>query len=265
MKKWLVVLMAVCLIAPAFSAEQAEKEGKKEKGHPDSSAWQELFKPDLSNAIDSKKVWSCADGVFTASEDQALWSDKDYENFAIDLEFKTAEGTNSGVIVYCSNMDNWIPNSVEIQIADDFAKQWAESPKTWQCAAVFGHLAPEKSLVKKPGEWNRMTIRCKGQKISVMLNGETVTKMDMKKWTSAKTNPDGSPIPEWLSTPFAELPTKGRIGLQGKHAGAPIFFRNIKIKELKDEPKDESKDEKKAEKKAEKAEKKKEEKPAEKK
>ena len=30
----------------------------------------------------------------------------------------------------------------------------------------------------------------------------------------------------------AELAPKGYIGLQGKHAGAPIFFRNIKIKSL---------------------------------
>lgn len=28
------------------------------------------------------------------------------------------------------------------------------------------------------------------------------------------------------------LPPKGKIGFQGKHAGAPIWFRNIKIKEL---------------------------------
>ena len=41
----------------------------------------------------------------------------------------------------------------------------------------------------------------------------------VRKWTSAKTNPDGSDIPRWLSRPVAELPTHGRIGLQGKHAG----------------------------------------------
>jgi len=57
--------------------------------------------------------------------------------------------------------------------------------------------------------------------------------MDMGQWTSAKTNPDGSEIPAWLSRPFAELATKGRIGFQGKHAGASIFFRNIKIQEMK--------------------------------
>ena len=48
----------------------------------------------------------------------------------------------------------------------------------------------------------------------------------------AKTNPDGSKIPPWLSTPFAKLATKGRIGFQGKHGGVPIYFRNIRIMEL---------------------------------
>ena len=105
-------------------------------------------------------------------------------------------------------------------------------PKTWQCAAIFGHLAAKKSAVKKPGEWNRMTITCKGPVIEVMLNGEAVTKMDMKKWTSAKKNPDGSEIPPWLSKPKAELATRGHVGLQGKHGGVPIYFRNLKIKKL---------------------------------
>jgi hypothetical protein len=66
----------------------------------------------------------------------------------------------------------------------------------------------------------------------VVLNGEQVTEMDMRKWTSAKRNPDGSEIPEWLSKPLARLPTKGHIGLQGKHGGVPIHFRNLKVKSL---------------------------------
>ncbi|MGC9326215.1 MAG: 3-keto-disaccharide hydrolase [Candidatus Hinthialibacter sp.] len=213
-------------------ASSQERE-RRPQGHPDSSEWQDLFKADLSNAIFPEGVWTFEDGILTASEDQCIWTEKDYENFILDLEFKTAEGANSGVIVYCSDMKNWIPNSVEIQIADDFSEKWSSQPKTWQCAAIFGHLAAEKSVVKKPGEWNRMTIRCRGQRISIMLNNEVVTRMDMSKWTSAKTNPDGSEIPSWLSTPFAELPTKGRIGLQGKHAGAPIYFRNMKVREMR--------------------------------
>ncbi len=42
-------------------------------------------------------------------------------------------------------------------------------------------------------------------------------------------------IPEWLldpNRPVADMPTSGQIGLQGKHGGAPIFFRHIKFKAL---------------------------------
>lgn len=195
--------------------------------------WQPLFAADLSNAAYPKGVWTFEKGVLTASEDRAIWSDKQYENFMLDLEFKTAPGTNSGVIVYCTDTANWIPNSVEIQIADDYSEEWSKAPKTWQCGAIFGHLAAAKQkVVKKPGEWNHYTLTCKGQQLTVELNGQKVTEMDMRKWTSAKQNPDGSEIPSWLNRPFAELETKGYIGLQGKHAGAPIWFRNVKIKQL---------------------------------
>jgi hypothetical protein len=197
-----------------------------------SSGFKSLFADNLSDADYPNGVWSIEDGVITATEDQCIWTKRDYDNFILELEFKTAEGTNSGVIVYCSDTENWIPNSVEIQIADDYAKQWAQADKTWQCAAIFGHLAAKESRVKKPGEWNMMRVTCKDQQINVELNGKLVTKMDMSLWTSGTKNPDGTEIPSWLSTPFAQLATKGKIGFQGKHAGAPIWFRNIKIKEL---------------------------------
>lgn len=203
------------------------------KAQKATEGWQPLFAKDLSNADFPKGVWSITeDGVLTATEDQCIWTKKEYTNFILDLEFKTADGTNSGVIVYCSDTKNWIPNSVEIQIADDFSKEWSKADKTWQCAAIFGHLAAAESRVKQPGEWNTMRIACKGKLIHVILNGSLVTEMDMSLWISATKNPDGSDIPSWLSTPFADLPTTGKIGLQGKHAGAPIWFRNLKIKEL---------------------------------
>ncbi|MBL7133831.1 MAG: DUF1080 domain-containing protein [Phycisphaerae bacterium] len=219
--------------ALAAQAQPAAAKDIPPKTHPDVSKWEDLLKADLSNATYPKGVWSFEKGILTATKDINLWTKKQYDNFIVDVEFKTAPGTNSGVIVYCSNTKKWIPNSVEVQIADDFSPKWAKADKTWQCAAIFGHLAATERMVKKPGEWNRFTITCVDHMIYVMLNGQTVTVMDMRKWTSAKKNPDGSRIPSWLGIPKAKLATKGHIGFQGKHGGVPIYFRNIKIKELK--------------------------------
>jgi hypothetical protein len=224
--------LASLIIGLGFFLAACAQETIPPQSHPDSASWPDLVASDLSNSTFPKGIWMFQDKVLTASEDQCLWTKKVYDNFILDLEFKTAKGSNSGVIIYCTDMNNWIPNSIEIQIADDHAPQWARSPKTWQCAAIFGRLGPKKSLVKKPGEWNRFTITCRDHMIWVRLNGEQVTEMDMRKWTSRTKNPDGSDIPPWLSKPAATLATKGHIGLQGKHAGAPIYFRNLKIKEI---------------------------------
>ena len=136
MKTRFVVLAISCILATVATAGETVPP----KTHPDSASWNNLVAADLSDAEFPQGVWSSQDGVLTATEDQCLWTKKSYDNFVLDLEFKTADGTNSGVIVHCSNMKDWIPNSVEIQIADDFSEKWGKSPKTWQCAAIFGRL-----------------------------------------------------------------------------------------------------------------------------
>ncbi len=223
MKRIITSLVAISLTL-GFAAAQ----------HPDSSGpeWKDLFKADLSDAEKPENVWTVKDGVITANEDQCMWAAGEHANFMLDLEFLNYPGTNSGVVIYCSDIKNWIPNAVEVQIADDFAEKWANAAKSWQCGAIFAHLAPNKSMVKKAGEWNRMTIEAKGQNLKVWVNGELVSEMDMSKWTSATKNPDGSEIPSWLPTPFAEIKPSGRIGFQGKHGDAPISFRNVRIKNL---------------------------------
>jgi hypothetical protein len=200
--------------------------------HPDTTGegWKDLFAADLSDAGFPAGVWTFEDGVLTASEDKNIWTKEKYQNFILDLEFKTGDETNSGVIVHCSDTEKWIPNSIEIQIADDFAPKWANSEKTMHCGAIFGRLAPTKSMVRKPGEWNRYTITCKDRMIEVVLNGERVAEMNMDLWTDPATNPDGSKIPRWLSKPAASMKAIGHIGLQGKHGKAPIWFRNLRIK-----------------------------------
>jgi len=191
-----------------------------------------LLGEDYWLAVFEEGSWEVEEDVLVAYEDKVLWAPGEYENFEMKFEFMNEAGTNSGIIVYCTDQENWIPNSVEIQIADDYGK-WEDQRKDFQCGAIFGHLpANEQKVVKVPGEWNQMEVTCKGQIIEVVLNGKKVTTMDMSEWTSGTTNPDGSEIPSWLPTPFAELPTKGSIGFQGKHGDSSIRFRNFRIKEL---------------------------------
>lgn len=223
MKHFLYTLAALCFlggISPLFGA--------------DKNGWKPLFGTGLSDANYNPDVWSEKDGVLSAVKDESIWTKTEYEYFELDLDFKTDNGTNSGVVVYCTDTNDWIPNSVEIQIADDYWEPWEKGKSFEKCGAIYGHLGPRKNkVVKKPGEWNHMRIRCDGQQIMVILNGKKITEMDMSKWTSGSVNPDGSEIPSWLPKPFSELPTKGYIGLQGKHGNALIWFRNVKIRSLK--------------------------------
>lgn len=198
-----------------------------------SHEWQPLFGDSLADASFDPAVWTLDKGVLTASEDRPIWSKTEYENFELDLEFKTDPGTNSGVLVYCTDTDDWIPHSVEIQIADDHSEKWSSAKLYEQCGAIYGHLAADRQqVVRKPGRWNHLRIRCRGKRIVVILNGKKVTDMNMALWTSGRQNPDGSDIPAWLPVPLAQLPTKGFIGLQGKHAEAGIGFRNLRIRAI---------------------------------
>ncbi len=226
-----IKLAALFLLMWNFNSAFAQGSGPV---NPDTkgAGWSDLFKSDLSNGVFPQGVWKDSAGVFTASKDEALWSEKAYDDFILDLEFMNADGTNSGVIVHASDLKNWIPHSIEIQIADDFSEEWSKALPSWQCGAIFGHQPASKHNVKKPGEWNHYTVTCKGKMIWVALNGEIVNTFNMAEYTSAKKNPDGTEVPSWLSNPPSTLALHGHIGFQGKHAGAPIFFRNIRIKPM---------------------------------
>lgn len=192
-----------------------------------------LFDKDLSNTVFPEGVWTRdAEGVITASKDKIIWTKEDYENFVLRLEFKNGEGTNSGVFLYASDTKAWVTDSIEVQIADDYAERWLKKPRSWQSGAFFGRQGAYQRAVKEPGEWNKMVIVASGPMVTVHLNGVRVNTFDLCEFTSAKTNPDGSSTPPWLSKAPASLPQKGKIGFQGKHGGAPIYFRNIEILEL---------------------------------
>ena len=218
------ILASIISIISACSSNEKSKCCKNE--------WQPLFESNLSNAVYDKDVWSMhSDGVLRSTKDNVIFTNTDYENFELELEFRIEKESNSGVIIYCTDVKKWIPNSIEIQIADSSSKRFGKP--YWNCGCIFGHVDSEFDTKLSFGQWHKMLIRADGQRIDVYLNGKHVSKMNMAEWKDNKFSPSGEKILPWLSkNKKCEMPTKGRIGLQGKHGGASTDFKNIKIRKI---------------------------------
>lgn len=201
--------------------------------HPGTMDWNDLFSPDLSNALFTEKSWSLINGILSPQSDTEIWTNIAFDNFILDLEFLVSDHANSGIFVYCSHIDDWAANSIEIQIGDDLLINDTIPPELGWCGAIFGHLAPTEKASKGPNNWNRITISCTGHLIYVLMNGRMIIELDKQIYTSNRSNPGGTEIPTNLTIPLAELPALGHIGFQGTKNASQVKYRNIKILELK--------------------------------
>lgn len=192
----------------------------------DSARWQKpqpLFAPDLANAEFKPGSWAWENGVLVAKGGGDLWTKENYGDFALSLEFRCAQDSNSGVFLRCANPAEWLQTSIEVQI-----RQGDEPDDKHLVGAIFDCLAPTRQIAIEPGEWYRFVIVAKGSKISVTLNGEQITDANLDHWTEAHKNPDGSP--NKFDTPYKNMARSGRIGLQ--YHGSPIEFRNLVVERL---------------------------------
>lgn len=173
--------------------------------------------------------WVIEDGVLARKGGADLWSIEEYGDFILDLEFKVAEGTNSGVCLRVKRDPEiqpwWRDGALEVQILDSASTL---QPSSQDCGAIYDLVAPSKNVMRKAGEWNRFTITAIGSRICVVLNGEKVIETDLDNWTEAHKNPDGTP--NKFAKPMKEMSRKGHIFLQ-EH-GDPVWFRKIWIKPL---------------------------------
>ncbi len=187
--------------------------------------WRDLLAEDLSNCLYKPGSWAMEDGVFTRKGGGNIWTKEEYGDFVLDLEFKVAKGSNSGVFFRGGDIDSreWWQSTIEVQIHDT-----TDGTKYGACGAIYDCLPPSKNVVRKTGEWNRMTITAQGSLIKVVMNGEQIIDMDLDLWTEAHKNPDGTP--NKFGTAYKDMPRVGKIGFQDH--GDPVWYRNIKIREL---------------------------------
>lgn len=173
---------------------------------------------------DKPGTWVVNEGVLSPSDKPGgyIWSKEAYGDLELTLEYKTSKECNSGVF-FRTDPKNAVQGGFEIQLASNDIYEGKHV-----VGALYDAQAPTEKAGKADGEWNVMKLRCKGPKITVVLNGKTVLEADIDQWTTANKNPDGSK--NKFKTALKDLPRSGHIGLQ--YHGHPVWFRNVKLKKL---------------------------------
>lgn len=196
------------------------------KAHPNTTGWEPLFAEDFSNAVTKAGDWVFERGVLVAKDHNTIWTKKSYGNFVLDLEFKVAKESNSGVFLRSGNIKN-VLSALEIQVHES-----QDGARYGMVGAIYNAQPPSKPMSKPVGEWNRFTITCRDSRVSLIFNGEEVWNVDLNDWKEPKKNPDGTP--NKFATALKDFSRVGPIGLQGLHgkAQAPVWYRNLRIREL---------------------------------
>ncbi len=218
MKKLLLSILAFTVVNCSLMAQTSLFDGKTTNG------WHSYLKT-------GPGAWSVVNGALQldpkAKDQGDLVTNKEYENYELSLEWKIAEGGNSGIIFGVhedKSFDQTYLTGIEMQVLDD-AKAEDRTKATHRAGALYDMRAPAHPA-KPAGEWNKVTIRKLKGHLTFWLNGEKVidTQIGSPEWQEMLNK---SKFKTWKG--FAAYP-KGHIALQDH--GAVVAFRDIKIKEL---------------------------------
>lgn len=221
MKK--LILSALALSAVSYTA-LAQKDVKLFDGKT-TTGWHTYNKTGAG-------AWSVVDGALQldpkSPEAADLLTDGEYENFELTIDWKIAEGGNSGIIFGVHedpSLNATYLTGVEMQVLDNVKAEDNKKP-SHLAGSLYDMKAAPATAAKPAGEWNKVKIRKQNGQLTFWLNGvETVNVLiGSPEWTEMLNN---SKFKTWEG--FAKYP-KGHIALQGH--GAVVAYKNIKIKQL---------------------------------
>ncbi len=150
-----------------------------------------------------------------------LFSEKEYSDFVLRLDFKLAPGANNGVGIRAplgGGQIGYIGN--EIQIIDDSSSKFDHLKVGQNCGSLYRVLPAKRGAVKPPGEWNSYEITAIGRHIKVLLNGKKVVDGNINDVRD----------PEILRRHPGMLRPSGHIVLLGHNS--EVQFRNIRLREM---------------------------------
>src|SRR5438132_11861079 len=144
--------------------------------------------------------------------DAYLWSKKQYKDVEAEFDYKVAKGGNSGFYFHVGDLKNPVSKGIEVQIYDSGSRRPGAKLTDHDSGGIIPGIPPTKNTAKKAGEWNKMLVTVKGNKVTVVLNGEVVNDVPLD------------------SKSIKDRPPTGYIGFQDH--GMPMWLRNIKVREL---------------------------------
>jgi HEAT repeat protein len=164
--------------------------------------------------------WGVDQGLLYTTGEGGGWLStvRQYDNFELDLDFRLAEGGNSGVFLRSPREGDPAYTGMEIQVLDDYAAEYA-SLHPWQyCGSIYGVQAPSLRASRKAHEWQHYRIVALGSHISITLNGQLIVDADLASQMDKESTHPGLKR------------RSGFIGLQS-HTRR-VEFRNITLKQL---------------------------------
>lgn len=182
-------------------------------------SWNDVSFPAQPNAL-----WNVSEGVLKGSVPRGTWlvSPREYTDFVLEFEFRLGERGQGGVGLRFPMRGDPAVEGLEVQMVDPRFYGTNYTGRPWEyTGALYKAVAPTTDAYK-PLEWNRYTIQCRGNQVTVTLNGKKVIDVDLSK-------PTEEAVP---GKPLAERPARGRIGFQEVSRGtAQVEIRNARIRE----------------------------------
>lgn len=181
--------------------------------------------------------WQVKDGAIIFDPTQPkngggdIVTNEEYENYELNLEWKVAKGSNSGIIFDIQESPKYgatYQTGPEMQVLDN--KDAADNKKQNHLAGCLYDMAGD-STVSKPapiGEWNKVRIIQDRGHLTFYLNGIKTFEgqMGSDEWNKMIAN---SKFSSKYFENFAKI-AKGKIALQ-EHPGSSAW-RNIKIRQI---------------------------------
>ena len=198
----------------------------------DFSGWTDFRKEEVGSS------WQVQDGAITlttATNPDGTWkvldggnitTEKEYENFEFQLEWKIQNCGNSGIIYLAQKGydEPWMTGP-EMQVLDNICHPDAAIIKH-RAADLYDLISCEYEVVLPAGSWNKVRLIKKGDHVEHWLNGRKVVSFQMgtPEWDEMLAKS------KWKDYPDFGKFRKGHICLQD-HSDQ-VWYRNIKIKEL---------------------------------